>query len=128
MNYLFYSKKKKDKFLKEFNRIKTAIENGVTPVFSELRGVKTTLFEFIPHLIIQSILLVLGVLILNSIKVDETLMLVIVLVVNTTTGTLSTCLLVLLKHCLRLNCLKRFGLEINERNISVLECMEYQSV
>ena len=128
MNYLFIRKKHKDKFLQEFNRIKESINRGTTPVYSELRGALTNLFELLPFLVIQSLFLVLSIYLLKLLNVNDIWLVVITLVINTTIQTLSNCILVLLKHLLRVKCLKRFGLEVNEKNISVLECMEYQSV
>lgn len=118
----------KDKFLEEFNRVKNSIEQGKTPVYSEMRSVKTTLLELLPSLIIQSILLVISTIIISNIQVSEMVRLVILLVVNTTTQTLSFAILVLIKHSIRVRILKKHGLEVNERNIAVLESMEYQSV
>lgn len=118
----------KYKFINEFNRIKTAIEQGKTPVYSELRSVKTTLLELLPSLLIQSILLVISTLIISSLQVSEMAQIVILLVVNTTTQTLSFAIMVLIKHSIRVKILKKHGLEVNERNIAVLESMEYQSV
>ena len=118
----------KDKFINEFNRVKDSIEQGKTPVYSELRSVKTTLLELLPSLIIQSVLLVISTILISLIKVDEMVQMVILLVVNTTTQTLSFAILVLIKHSIRVKVLKRYGLEVNERNIAVLESMEYQSV
>ena len=117
-----------DKFLTEFNRVKQAIEQGKTPVYSELRSVKTNLLELVPSLIIQSIFLVISTIIVSLIQVDELVRMVILLVSNTTTQTLSFCVLVLIKHCIRVRILKKNNIEVNERNIAVLESMEYQSV
>ena len=119
---------KNKNFLEEFNRVKIAIEQGKTPVFSEMRSVKTTLLELTPSLIIQSILLVISTLIVSRLNVSELVMVVVLLVINTTTQTLSFAILSLLKHLLRVRVLKKYGLEVNERNIAVLESMEYQSV
>lgn len=118
---------KKD-FLTEFNRVKQSIENGVTPVFSEIRNAKTSLKELFPLLIIQSVLLIISTSIVNLFNVSEIVMLVILLVSNTTTSTLSNMFLVLIKHQLRIRKLKKFNLEVTEENIAVLESMEYQSV
>lgn len=120
--------KQKENFITEFNRVKTAIEQGKTPVYSELRSVKTTLLELIPSLLIQSVLLVISTLIISQIQVSEIAQMVILLVTNTTTQTLSFAILVLIKHTIRVKTLKKYGLEINERNIAVLESLEYQSV
>jgi hypothetical protein len=117
-----------DKFVTEFNRIRNAMDEGKTPTYSELRSVKTTLLELIPSLIIQSILLVISTIIISKIQVDAMTQMVILLVVNTTTQTLSFAILVLIKHIIRVRILKKHGLEVNERNIAVLESMEYQSV
>lgn len=119
---------KKDRFLTEFNRVKQSIEKGTTPVFSEVRNAKTTLFELAPYLCIQSILLVLSTIVIQKINVSELFSIVILLVVNTTSQTLSSIILVMLKHFLRVRRLKKYGLQVNENNIAVLECMEYQSV
>ena len=118
---------KKD-FMFEFNRIRNAMDEGKTPVYSELRSARTTLLELVPSLIIQSALLVLSTFLISLISVDEMTRLVILLVVNTTTQTLSFVILVMLKHIIRIIKLKKHNLEVNERNIAVLECMEYQSV
>ena len=118
---------KKD-FLAEFNRIKKSIESGVTPVSNELRMAKTTLLELIPSLIIQSIFLVISTSIISKFQMSELTSIVVLLVSNSTTSTLSFVVLVMLKHCLRAMRLKKHGLEVNERNIAVLESMEYQSV
>lgn len=115
-------------FMCEFNRIRNAMDEGKTPVYSELRSAQTTLLELIPSLIIQSVLLVLSTYLISLINVEETIRLVILLVVNTTTQTLSFVILVMLKHIIRSAKLKKHNLEVNERNIAVLECMEYQSV
>lgn len=118
---------KKD-FLAEFNRIKQAIEDGKTPVYSEMRSVKTNLCELLPSLIIQSVLLVISTLIISRLEISELSSLVVLLVANSTTQTLSFAILSLLKHTVRVRVLKKYGLEITERNIAVLESMEYQSV
>lgn len=115
-------------FITEFNRIKTSIENGVTPVSNELRMAKTTLFELIPSLIIQSVLLIISTIIISRLNMSEITSMVVLLVSNSTTSTLSFVILVMLKHRLRVRILKKYGLEITERNIAVLESMEYQSV
>ena len=118
---------KKD-FLTEFSRIKRAIESGVTPVSNELRMAKTTLLELIPSLVIQSVLLVLSTFIISRMQMGELISIVVLLVSNSTTSTLSFVILVMLKHRLRVRKLKKYRLEVNEKNIAVLESMEYQSV
>lgn len=115
-------------FISEFNRVKQAIEDGKTPVYSEMRSVKTNLLELIPSLLIQSILLVLSTLIIASLSMGEMTSMVVLLVANTTTQTLSFSILSMLKHCIRVKVLKKHELEVTERNIAVLESMEYQSV
>lgn len=118
----------KTDFLTEFERVKNSIESGTTPVFNELRNAKTTLMELIPYLVIQSTLLIISTIIIQKIDVGGLSSMVILLVVNTTSQTLSNIILVCLKHWMRVNKLKKFNIEVTERNISVLESMEYQSV
>lgn len=120
--------KRKTDFLTEFNRIKQAIESGVTPVSNELRMAKTTLLELIPSVLIQSVFLVISTLIISRLQMSELTSMVVLLVSNSTTSTLSWVTLVMLKHRLRVRILKKHGLEITEKNIAVLESMEYQSV
>lgn len=118
----------KQKFVDEFERVKNSIESGKTPVSSELRIAKTNLLELIPSLIIQSVFLIISTLIVANIQVEQIVQTVILLVANTTSQTLSWAVLVTLKHCLRVRILKKHNLEVTERNIAVLESMEYQSV
>lgn len=115
-------------FLAEFNRIKAAIESGVTPVSNELRMAKTTLLELLPSLLIQSSLLIISTLIISMLQMNELVSMVVLLVSNSTTSTLSFVILVMLKHRVRVRVLKKHGLEVSEKNIAVLESMEYQSV
>lgn len=128
MSFLFYRKKNKDKFLKEFNRVKEAIKKGVTPVSSEIRIAKTSLLELPLHLLFNSMLLILSTILISKINVGDLFKIVIVLVINTIANTLSNIIVIFIKQFLRVKCLKRFGLEVNEDNIAVLECLEYQSV
>ena len=118
----------KSDFVAEFNRIREAMDAGKTPVYSELRSAKTSLLELFPSLLIQSVLLVISTFIVSLLNVGELVQVVILLVMNTTTQTLSFVVLVLLKHIVRAKRLKKYGILVNERNIAVLECMEYQSV
>ena len=120
--------KAKRDFLMEFNRIKRAIESGVTPVSNELRMAKTTLLELMPSLTIQSVLLVISTFVISKLRMSELVSIVVLLIANSTTSTLSFVILVLLKHLVRVRKLKRYKLEVNEKNIAVLESMEYQSV
>lgn len=120
--------RKRSEFMMEFDRVKRSIDRGTTPVFSELRNARTTLLELFPYLIIHGALLVLSTLLIQKIKAGALFSVVILLIVNTTAQTLSSVLLVLLKHLLRVRKLKKHGLQVNEENIAVLECMEYQSV
>ena len=117
---------KQKQFISEFDRVKMAIESGKTPVYSEMRSVKTSLLELVPSLFIQSVLLVISTLIVSSLNLSEMQSIVVLLVANTTTQTLSFSILSVLKHLLRI--LKKHDLEVTERNIAVLESMEYQSV
>lgn len=115
-------------FMCEFNRVKQSLEEGKTPVYSEVRSVKTNLKELIPSLIIQSVLLIISTVIIANIPMSELVSVVVLLVANTTTQTLSLAIMTLIKHRIRVKILKKYNLEVCERNIAVLESMEYQSV
>lgn len=128
MYYLFISKKKSDNFIKEFNRTKESINEGKTPVYSELRCARSSLLEVIPYYSIQGVVLIIGTLLLSKIDMSDTLKIAIVLLANSICSTVANSIFVFIKHMLRVNMLKRLGLEVSEKNISVLESLEYQSV
>ena len=128
MYYLFLPKKKYNSFIEEFEKTKKSINEGKTPVFSELRCARSNLLEVIPYYSIQGVVLILGTLLLSGIEMSDTLKIAIVLLVNSICSTVANSFFVFIKHLMRVNILKRLGLEVSEKNISVLESLEYQSV
>lgn len=74
MYYLFIHKKQDlEKYKSEFERVKTSINTGKTPVYCELRCAKTQLIETIPYNTLSGVLLILGTLLLNKIKINNIL-------------------------------------------------------
>lgn len=128
MYYLFIPKKKYDSFIKEFEKTKKSINEGKTPVYSELRCARSNLLEVIPYYSIQGLVLIVGTILLSKINMSDTLRIAVVLLVNSICSTVAGSIFVFIKHLLRVNILKRLGLEVSEKNISVLESLEYQSV
>lgn len=128
MYYLFLPKKRHNSFIEEFEKTKKSINEGKTPVFSELRCARNNLLEVIPYYSIQGVVLIIGTLLMSKIEMSDTLKIAIVLLINSICSTVANTIFVFIKHCLRVNMLKRLGLEISEKNISVLESLEYQSV
>lgn len=128
MYYLFLPKKRYKSFIEEFEKTKKSINEGKTPVFSELRCARSNLLEVIPYYSIQGVVLILGTLLLSGIEMSDTLKIAIVLLVNSICSTVANSIFVFIKHLMRVNILKRLGLEVSEKNISVLESLEYQSV
>lgn len=128
MYYLFIPKKKYDSFIKEFEKTKKSINEGKTPVYSELRCARSNLLEVIPYYSIQGLVLIVGTILLSKINMSDTLRIAVVLLVNSICSTVAGSIFVFIKHLLRVNMLKRLGLEVSEKNISVLESLEYQSV
>lgn len=128
MYYLFIPKKKCDSFIKEFEKTKESINEGKTPVYSELRCARSNLLEVIPYYSIQGLVLIIGTLLLSKVDMSDTLKIAIVLLVNSICSTVASSIFIFIKHILRVNMLKRLGLEVSEKNISVLESLEYQSV
>lgn len=129
MYYLFMTKKSDlESYKKEFDRVAESIDKGKTPVFSELRCAKTNLVESFPYNILCGCFLVLGTLLLNRIQINETIKIAIVLVINSFCGALSNFIFTAIKHFLRKRFCKRLGVEFTEKNIAVLESLEYQSV
>lgn len=128
MYYLFLPKSKQEDFVKEFEKTKTSIDKGKTPVYSELRCARTNLLEVVPHYAIQGVFLIVGTLALSKVDMNDTLKIAVVLLVNGICSTVASSMFVFIKHFLRVRMLKKLGLAVSEKNISVLESLEYQSV
>ena len=129
MYYLFLRKKKDlDRYKAEFERVRKSIDEGKTPVQNELRLAKTILFESFPYQTLSGIFLILGTSLLNKCKINELAKIAVVLVVNNMCYAVSNYLFTIAKHRLRLRLCKRLDIEPTERNIAVMESLEYQSV
>ena len=129
MYYLFLRKKSKlEEYKLEFERVKTAIEEGKTPVQNELRWAKTLLYESFPYQSIAGVLLIVGTVIIDKVHLNELAKIAVVLVINNMCYTISNYVFTVIKHLLRLRLCKRLGIEPTERNIAVMESLEYQSV
>lgn len=129
MYYLFL---KKDKdlaaFKKEFDRVRKSIDDGKTPVLNEIRNMKTNFFESIPYNVMSGFFIVLGSILIDKIKMNELIKIAFVMVVNSFCYQLANVIFTLTKHKLRTRLCNRLGIEPNERNIAVMESLEYQSV
>lgn len=129
MYYLFIRRKAElEKYKKEFSRVLEAIEKGKTPVYNEIRSAKTVLFESFPYQALSGVFLILGTLLLDKCKVNELIKIAVVLVVNNLCYALANFIFAYAKHYLRIRLCRRLGLKPTERNIAVMESMEYQSV
>lgn len=129
MYYLFlFDKRKLETYRKDFERVKSSIERGKTPVFSEIRNAKTILVESIPYNILQGGFLIVGTFFLQNIQLNETAKIGIVLVLNNFLGGLSNFIFVKLKHFLRLKLCERLNIPKTEETFAVMESLEYQSV
>ena len=129
MYYLFIRKKSElQKYKSEFDRVLKAIEEGKTPVQNELRTANTVLFESFPYQILSGIFLMVGAFILDKLKINNLVKIAVVLVVNNMCYAIGNFIFAYGKHYLRMQLCKRLGIEPTERNIAVMESMEYQSV
>lgn len=129
MYYLFLTKQEDlNRFKTEFFRVKQNIDAGKTPVFNEMRSAKTNLIEAIPFLTIAGVFLICSTKLLDALELNETLKIAVILVVNGFCNSISNFLFTVIKHKLRLKLLERLQIEPTERNIAVLESLEYQSV
>ena len=129
MYYLFLRKKSKlEEYKLEFERVKTAIEEGKTPVQNELRWAKTLLYESFPYQSIAGVLLIVGTVIIDKVHLNELAKIAVVLVINNMCYAISNYVFTVIKHLLRLRLCKRLEIEPTERNIAVMESLEYQSV
>lgn len=112
----------------EFDRVFSAIEEGKTPVVNELRNANTVLFESFPYQTLSGVFLIAGTLVLNRLKINDLVKIAVVLVVNNLCYALANFVFAYVKHWLRLCLCRRLGIAPTERNIAVMESMEYQSV
>lgn len=69
-----------------------------------------------------------GTLILDKCKINELAKIAVVLVVNNVCYAVANFIFAYAKHWLRLRLCRRLGIESTERNIAVMESLEYQSV
>ena len=129
MYYLFiHNKKDLQKYKAEFERVQKAIEAGKTPVQNELRVANTVLFESFPYQTLSGIFLIIGTFILNKLQINELAKIAVVLVINNMCYAIANFIFAYIKHYLRLRLCRRLGIEPTERNIAVMESLEYQSV
>lgn len=105
-----------------------AIEQGKTPVYSEMRSVKINLIESIPYSCISGIFIILASVIVAQIQINEMVKIAVVLLINNFFGTLAEYIFTILKNQLRIRLCKKLGIEPTEKNISLMESLEYQSV
>ena len=129
MYYLFL-KKSKDlaEYKKEFDRVRKSIDEGKTPVFNEKRSMKTNFIESIPFNVISGFFIVMGSILIDKVKMNELIKIAFVMVVNSFCYQLASVIFTTTKHKLRIRLCKRLGIEPSERNIAVMESLEYQSV
>jgi hypothetical protein len=129
MYYLFL-KKSKDlaEYKKEFDRVRKSIDEGKTPVFNEIRSMKTNFIESIPFNAISGFFIVMGSILVDKVKMNELIKIAFVMVVNSFCYQLASVIFTMTKHKLRIRLCKRLGIESSERNIAVMEALAYQSV
>lgn len=129
MYYLFLTKQDDlKKYRKELDRVLSSMDAGKTPVFNELRSAKTQMYETFPRDSLSGVFLIASAVLVSAIKLPESIMIAVVLVVNSLCGCVANYLFTLIKHWLRIRLCKRLGIEPSEKNIAAMESLEYQSV
>ena len=127
--YLFYTKQSDlDYYKKEFDRVSQNMDQGKTPVYNELRSAKTMLAESFPYNLLFGVFSILAALLIAKIKLNETVMIAVVLCVNSFCRAIANYIFTVIKHGLRIQLCKRLHIEPSEKNIAVMESLEYQSV
>lgn len=125
---MYYFFQKKDKFLKEFEQIKENRTQGKSPVFNEMRAVRTDCFEFIPYNSVRCVFLLLGAWVIGKFTDSVLFQIAGVTILNNCTCMLTNIVVVSIKHWFRCRFLCKRGIEPTEENISILESMEYQTI
>jgi hypothetical protein len=97
-------------------------------VYNEIRNANTVLFEAIPYQALTGVFLIIGTFFLNEVKINDLAKIAVVLVVNNMCYAISNYIFTYAKHYLRVRLCKRLGIEPSERNIAVMESLEYQSI
>lgn len=115
MYYLFLPKSRQDDFILEFEKTKTSINEGKTPVYSELRCARTNLLEVIPYYLIQGVFLIVGTLALSKVEMNDTLKIAVVLLVNGICSTVASSVFVFIKHFYVLECCENWGLKYQRK-------------
>jgi len=129
MYYLFIKKQKDiDSYMKKFNETKKNRENGKTPVFNEVACAKTNMAETIPYNMILGLFVVIGAILTDKIKINETVKIGVLLIINQLFGATCNFIFTMIKHKIRIRLCKRLGIEPTDDNIAVMESLEYQSV
>lgn len=129
MFYLFLHKKDDlENYRKEFDRVKVNRDAGKSPVVSEVRIAKTSMYEVIPYNCFAAVFLVIGTYIVGKFNIPELMKVAVVLLINSMCNTIANFCYTMIKHQFRLKLLKRLGVEQNEENIAVLESLEYQTI
>lgn len=126
--FVFCGRRHRAAFLLEFDRIKGNREAGRSPVFCEMRSVRTNMIESLPYNLLSGAFLILGTLLIRSLGLNELISIAIVMTVNSFCGVIANFIFTISKHALRIRFLRKMGLEPTEDNIAVLESMEYQTV
>ena len=127
--YLFLRKPQElSEYKNKFIQTKQSIEKGVTPVFNEVSSAKTNLFETIPYNLLDGLFLIIGTLFIEKLRINPILGVAMVLVVNSLCGCISNYIFVITKHWLRIKLCKRLQIPPTDKNIAVMESMEYQTV
>ena len=130
MKYYLFLRKPQDlqTYKEKFMQTKEAIDKGITPVYNEVGNAKINLIETIPYNLLDGLLLVLGTIFLDKLNINQLLGVAVVLVVNSLCGCISNYIFVILKHQLRVRLCKKLNVEPTDKNIAVMESMEYQTV
>lgn len=129
MYYLFLKKENDlQKYKSEFCTVKENIEKGKTPVFNEMRSAKTCFVESFPFNLISGLFMIAGSFLISKIKCNELIKIAIVMIINSFCYQIANFIFTAIKHKLRVKLCYRLNIEPNERNIAVMESLEYQSV
>ena len=129
MYYLFEKDPiKLAKYKTELLRVRSRMDEGKSPVFSEMRCVRTDLAENVPRYTLSGIFLMFGTWLISLFKVPDIFDVAIVLVMNNLAFTFANFCFTNIKHKLRVKLCERLELKPTEEIIAAMESMEYQSV
>lgn len=125
---LLKSPKQIEAYKKEFDERRKSMDEGKSPVYNEMRGAKTALFECLPFNFISGVFMIAASLIVAKINIPEVVKVAVVMIINSFCYQIANMIFTVTKHHLRGRLCRLMKIPFDERAVAVMESLECQSV